>query len=526
MKRKDKERKGGVPPLAPAAPSAAPEIGGTVLSGTQSAASSLSSGSSGIASLVGRFTQASGLSALLATKAGMVAMVLAGSTLAAGVSFFLGTHRGAPQRSMMSSPVFTKPDAPDSASAQRAPAEPARTGATSLDYFSQGNRGAALPETQSASAADNVADAAAAPSQQPAAPPIENAPAQQSPAKGPKPKFVAASPFSGGAPGGASASFKPVDSMGGKVGAGFQEVYKPGRASAMRSSARPSYGATRRSAVNAQKGALSQARFANRTSRSAAASSSPTGAATQASRAFEGGSVGPAASGMNLGPANGPAGVAPGPAATQDNKQTEPPAPPVEKGENVTPYQNLIYAGMGALIAGMLLLALAGQLVKSANFMGAKMAAMAAAACGGVAVGIGGLLAGKWGQMLQGVPFIAGGGILAVAAVKVMMDADKAEQDAKTKSDETNQETRQTADEKNAHKGFASDDSPKPAQSGCPGPSCPSGQAESAAQSAQDTANMGAQAAGAAAASSGMGQGNANQAPDSKQPKYQEDARG
>jgi len=204
---------------------------------------------------------------------------------------------------------------------------------------------------------------------------------------------------------------------------------------------------------------------------------------------------------VGIGPGSGPAGRTAGPSNTQDNKQVDPPAPPIDNknAKNVTPYQNLIYAGMGALLVGALLLMVAAQLIKSANFAGAKMAAMGAAACGGVAMGIGGLLAGKWGQMMQGIPFLAGGGILAAAAVKVMMEADKASQDAKDKTDKTAKDNAQAINEKNESK--VGTDSSGDCKTCDPNSQA---SAESPGASAESTANMGAQAAGAAAGAEGQ----------------------
>ncbi|MBI5242796.1 MAG: hypothetical protein HY922_03810 [Elusimicrobia bacterium] len=447
-KGKEKEKKGGGIPPVIGASSKAPEIGTSVLSGAQAASSAPSGALSGLGSLL----QTSGLSALLATKAGLVGLLLAGSTVAAGLSLYLGSREGAgDSRRPLGSHTFAAAGA-DSASAQASPSAGPKAASTSLDYLAQGN--AVLPEAPAPSEPDKAADAAASASKE------QQAPAAESPGQGQAPsatkaKLVRAPAINAGGAGTALA-LKPVDSVGGKVGSGFQDIYKTAQTTRMSSSSRPNYSAGRRALLGKPKSALGQAKIANKLSRAAAASPSSNAASATASRAFDGGSAGPAAGGVGTGGVgDGAAGVGAGPSTTEDSKQVEPPAPPINDKKNKTPYQNLIYVGIGALIGGFLLLMLAAQLIKSGNFVGAKLASGAAAAAGGVAAGVGGIIAGKYGQMVQGLPFMAGGGILAVQAVRVMMEADKAAQDAKAEGEKKFDDAKTTSDTKLESKGCA-----------------------------------------------------------------------
>ncbi|MFH1723188.1 MAG: hypothetical protein ABII00_01060 [Elusimicrobiota bacterium] len=51
-------------------------------------------------------------------------------------------------------------------------------------------------------------------------------------------------------------------------------------------------------------------------------------------------------------------------------------------------------------------------------------------AAGAAAAAIGAMLAGKYGQMTQGIPYILGGGVIGVQAAMVLMKADQAGKDA------------------------------------------------------------------------------------------------
>ncbi|HAH06569.1 MAG TPA: hypothetical protein DCM05_08590 [Elusimicrobia bacterium] len=437
--RGDKDRKGGLPPIVTAGSASAPQIGTSVLTGAESAVSSSSPNLfTALGTLFGKLGQSTGLSALLATKAGVVAFVLTGTTLAAGVSLFMGDRGDAPSQ-RMSAPgrVFTGSDAPDSASSQvNAPIPYRPSAGSSLDYTPSAREREPLPESAAPPAAEPVTDAPSEPSIDAAAPASgaadQGAVAHQT-AQMPKGRLVAAQSIAGAASaGGTSTAFKPVDSMGGKVGSGFQDIYKAGRTTGLSGrGSRPNMGASRRAVPSRANTALGQARKANALSRSAASMPSSNAAAATASKAFDGTNTGAGAGTPGVGVGDGAKGISPGDSNVAENKQIEPPAPP-STGEksNKTPYQNLIYAGVGALLIGTILLMFAAQMIKSGNFPAAKMLAMGAAGAGGVAVGCGGMLAAKWGQVMQGIPFMAGGALLAAQAIKVMMEADKAAEDA------------------------------------------------------------------------------------------------
>ncbi|HAH07582.1 MAG TPA: hypothetical protein DCM05_13860 [Elusimicrobia bacterium] len=403
------------------------------------------------------------LGALLASRSGILGLILTGTTLAVAVSLFVGDLDGYRARSYSSGSVFfVESSTRDSLPNGIEPGPAARAG-SSLDYLTQANP-LPVPERPGEPDVENDSPAPAPLVPEETAPASEPdiAPVAPEAAAAPRPRFVAAAPLAGSSSAG---FFKSVEPIGGKVGAGFQDIYKPsqtrlGPIKAF-SAARPHYGAVRRiGTAPVGRNALGQAKAASRLSRAATAMPAGASAAATAAKAFDG-SRAISSAGVPAAGAPAPAGSGVSSSNVSDSKGIEPPAPPPETAKdskNETPYQNMIYAGIAALGLGFILLVIASQLLKKGDFAAAKLAAMGAAGCGGAAAGVGGVLAASWGQMTQGLPFIMGGVVLAAQAVKVMMEADKAAEEAKEKNKQGFDEAGQASDGK--------------LQSNCSGPEC------------------------------------------------------
>ena len=390
--------------------------------------------------LVGAVSKTTGLGALAAGKAVVVGLVVGASTMAAGVSIYIGGS-GSEGSSRLGARVFVD-EAQDEAPLltpvkPSAPAEPSSTSGASLDYLSQANGPAPEPEASVDRKVDAPAAVAAAKASEV---PNHTAPAAapaKAPADVPKPKMAKrAMPQARGDPGGKGVVLQSMDSLTGKVGSGFQEVYRPPRTGsfdAMSQSA-PRYGANRKIAVNRSgSNAMAQARFANRLSKSGARMGNATGAAHTASQPFDGGNrAGALGNTRAAGTSLGGTGISSSANGLLDSKSVEPPPAPdaKKKGENKTPYQGLVMAAMAALMVGTVLLMIAGKLSSNpAQKPAAQAVAAAAMAAGGAAAALGGVIAGQYDQLTQGMPFIMGGGILAVQAGMVIAKAEKAAQD-------------------------------------------------------------------------------------------------
>lgn len=451
-----KEKKGGAAALPASAAGSSPgalsfDSGVQALS-TLGRAAPTGGGQAGLwEALVSGLSKATGLGAVAASKAIVVGLVVAASSVAAGVSLYIGNSTPS------SAPSFGRRVFVDSASEEEpvklakvsAPAE-AQTSAGSLEYLAEGN----APAPEPAAAPERASDApAAAPEVTTAETPNHDAPAAatvQVKDPGPRPQLAKrAMPQSRGEPGG-SARLEAVKSLTGKVGAGFQDVYRPQKTGAFdaTSQSRAAYGSRRSVLAKSGSNAMSQAKFANRMSRSGSRMGSATGASHSTSLPFDGANTAAALGATKPGGAAlGGTGVASSANGVLDSKSVEPPpAPESKKNENKTPYQGLIMAAIAALMIGTVLLMLAGKMSgeakKCANpadcaakLQAAKMLAMAAMAAGGAAAAMGGMLAGQYGQMSQGLPFIMGGGMIAVQAGMVLMKDDKASEEANSATD-------------------------------------------------------------------------------------------
>lgn len=401
-------------------------------------------------SLVGGLSKATGLSAVAASKAVVVALVVGASSMAAGVSLYIGRDSSG-SGPLVGARVFVDPSQDADADTVLRPvarpsAEQTTQAGASLDYLSQANGPAPEPEATPEAASDAPA---AVPEVKTAEAPNNNVamsgpPARTAPKEYRKPPMAKRAMAQTRGETGGKVSLAPLDSLTGKVGAGFQDVYRPSKTGAFdaMSQSRPNYGANRKSAVlRTGSNAMGQARVANRLSKSAQMYGG-SAASHMASTPFDGANS--AARGLGAtrpgGASIGGTGVSSSANSLLDSKSIEPPpAPESKKNENKTPYQGMVMAATAALMIGTVLLMLAGQMAgqaqkspgpdAAAKLKAAKMLAMAAMAAGGSAAGMGGMLAGQYGQLTQGMPFIMGGGILAVQAGMVLAKAEKAGQD-------------------------------------------------------------------------------------------------
>lgn len=136
-----------------------------------------------------------------------------------------------------------------------------------------------------------------------------------------------------------------------------------------------------------------------------------------------------------------------------DSSQVPGPIPPVGGEKESTPYKWAMIAAVAGLFLAMLLAKMAGSKKEAANKIpataeptqlalkaqllasAASLHWMAAAAAGGSAA-MGGVMMQNYDQKMQGVMFIMTGGMLALFNIKAALDASKASKDAQAKADE------------------------------------------------------------------------------------------
>lgn len=432
--RREKERKGVGASWTPPVPAGD-------LAAVLSPAAPAGGAASPWSSLIAAVSRATGLSPAASSTAGIAGLVLGASTLVAGVSYYIGnpTPTGAPARALFSAAAEGPALEPSPSAGELAgPSAP-----SSLEFLS-GNAG------QDGSLNSLPPEAALLEDALPARP--GETPGVQPPvaARAPKPAgpkqalAMAKSLLAKASPQSTRAALKPVGSLSGSVGGGFQEIYRPnGEAGGLRTQKRPRLGPNRRTAVlSSGPDAVAQARFADRLSRQGAGMASGQGAAFKASLPFDGSnSLGASlpAEGMVL----GASGMGANASGALDAKDINIPPPDIkdEETKNETPYQGLLYAAMGALALGTMLLTMAGQLIGQAQKnpgpqsaqliqMGQALAA-AAMGAGGAAAGLGAAISGQEnGQVTQGIPFIVGGAVLMAQAALVIATAEQAGENA------------------------------------------------------------------------------------------------
>lgn len=386
---------------------------------------------------------------LLAGKAGVVALILAGSSVAAGIGMLaMGGGGSGSARPAASLFARAEGEAPPSDSAEGTGAAQAAAlsgGASgSLDNFNAANKGAVVDpyapakvDDASNPAADQPADAPNSVPDHTAAPSAgTTAPA------GPAPKMVKAAGFgSSGSSGGSGASgggavARAASGAGSKTNVAGTAL---AGSSALRGGGLRGAAGARRSAIMRGGGAAGQLAAHSKTLKgnlgSRNVSSAGSGAVMDgAGAAGAMGAGGGAISGGGAGAGGKGIDSSPGQNVSKSLREVSPPPEPIKKGKNKTSYQKEMMIAMGAMALGMIFLfvssrfaADANPTTKAASTASAKQWAMAATAMGAIATGIGVWIMMQKGQMMQGAMIAAGGAILTASAAKAWIDASEAE---------------------------------------------------------------------------------------------------
>ncbi|MFI5346935.1 MAG: hypothetical protein ACHQ51_11230 [Elusimicrobiota bacterium] len=373
----------------------------------------------------GGFGSALGGGGILATKAGLIALIVAGTTVAGGIGlvgyrlFGPGQDSGGGDNLSVFAP---KPKDEQGSGAQNAPQDGS---SKSLDFVSQANSQAKAPEVAPAEAPKDATAASAATAADASAAAARGAINAAGNSGNGVNKGLAkegkfgklTSSFGGGAAlsggGGSSASANgagksPAEmaaSRNGSLGAMKKGVAESGggRAIASRKSGR----------------ALGQA-FSSLKDGRGAATSFGAGKTFDGSATTSGGTSGPEAGAIGAGPAGTADGGAP--KALPSNKDTgtkEFKAPPTPDATMVAPWQGAINSAQMMLAAGALLLFLMGKVkIPWLRYViGAIVLALGVAI---VALG-GKISGGQWGQKFQGNVLAAAGVGLSAAAVMAMV---------------------------------------------------------------------------------------------------------
>lgn len=395
--------------------------------------------------------QAGILGGILATKAGVVALVLAGGTVAAGIGIIGSGHgvfapaSGDPAES--GGLFFLRRSGP--APAEQPKASPDGASA-SLGHFVSANAGSGV------SLGDAPADGSGVPGQpgggSGALPDNANAPANLgSPGGGQrltlsKALSGAGSPISGGgfspaapSPGGAAAKIAP----GSGKGAGTSGLSK-GKGTTFGVTGKQAVGAGRAGALGQLMGVKGDAA---RTLRSQSPSSQSAGLT------YDGGKgaspIGGAAGGIGGG-GMGTGGAGVGAGAGKVNPMAParelPPPPKPAEGKNETPYQWAMYAAMAAMGVALIAFMVMSFAKKKHNesvdpqtkataLMVAKIAGGIAAAAAAVATAMGVIIMTAYGQMAQGGMWTAIGGIFTAIAAYQWWQVMKTDDDAQAQNE-------------------------------------------------------------------------------------------
>ncbi|MBI4423019.1 MAG: hypothetical protein HY554_04800 [Elusimicrobia bacterium] len=410
-REEDLERKGGAGIFASF-------LGKLGLGGSGAGASGLGVGGAG-----------AGLSGgLLATKAGVVALVLAGTTVAAGIGVVgRGAMSGSRPSGGVSGAIYSlfpgKGAGGSAAGAGQAPAS-ADGASGSLEYLAQAMKGDATLQEQPASA--DAAAAAEAPGQI-AAPDHSNAPANVGSASlgGPRPQLAKMQGLSSQNAGGVSGS------VGAPAAPGtVRTVSAAGVGGATSGLSRnPSAASGGRRAIAGARAVRpgDQLAMAARSSKQANASANPS--MQRAGTTFDGSSAGIQASAAGVPAAATSGGVSEGergrfsPNKVVDQRDVPQPAK-VGDEKDVTAYKPYQYAAMAGLGVALVLMFIASNVKKTAAGMAAgplsaakyALAAklyLAAAAAAAVALAMGVIIMTAYGQQSQGLMWTLSGGVLA-----------------------------------------------------------------------------------------------------------------
>ena len=399
-------------------------------------------------------------SGLLATKTGIVALIVAGTTVAAGIGVVgrgaLSGH--APSGSAWSLFPDRATGSPGAAGGQAASA----TGASSsLDYLQQAVKGdAALQkEEQTAPAEAPAAGSASADAARPVAPAPDNtnAPANVSAFRSPAGKLQKGAGFSGqGGGSGGSLSAQAPAAAGHNAAAGT----RVGALSGMSRGMTGVTGARRALIGSGGMRASDQAISARNVGQGVTRSHNPS--MQRAGTTFDGGSA------IQSSPAETPAPQTAGgpsvgarsrfsPDKIVDQKQVPAPPPASQDTKDSTPYKTYMWIAIAALALATILMYFAGSQrdkanvatdpVTKASLLGtAATISWIAAGVAAVAMAMGVIIWTAYGQTMQGIIFTAVGGLLAAFNVKNALDFTSGSEKAKGADKEALQAAQTRAD--------------------------------------------------------------------------------
>lgn len=405
-----------------------------------------SSSSVGSASSMG--AASSGLSGLLASKAGIVGMVLGGATIAAGVGViynFVGPSSKAVYSPGLFENQYYETQAEKAAVERIARASGQKDiSSASLDYFKGEARKDGLfgaGEYDEAASEDTLASASAE-GEVDVADYAPGAGGYSGAGAGPGniPKLQKSAGFSSGS-GGAKTAIPRMKGMGGLsggIGFKFQNVYRPpagaGNSSGMKGALASKINKSAKYKIPHYNkgGAYGQAKYAGKMSK-AASYADGAGAKTTAVEAFEGQTAGEGDVTSPTGGAGlGGAGVSEGDKlkASDPNlniNNSEPPEPP--EPEDVSPWEKYTDMALYGMLASIALIFITRILSQSKNPLMLKIAvvtAYAAIAAAAVVIFAGLMLMNKYGQKWMGIMYMMMGAALIWQAYQALAGVGKA----------------------------------------------------------------------------------------------------
>lgn len=379
---------------------------------------------------------------LLATKAGLIGLILAGTTVAGGLGLVGWTAFGPGQGDRADNPALQLFASRPKESSNPFGVQPvAKDGASaSLSYLAQANAdkgsdsGEAPVTEQSAASATEGDAAAAAPSATPhmGESAATNGAAPRTGLKDVKKMGELSKSFGGGGGSGGASSASAAPLGGGATASNSASKGSLGGGFGARNSNNQSIGR----GLSRARGGTATRQAMNALGQNRAAYSSQAGG-----RQYDGGSVGGnGTAGVDAGLPSGGPGVGDGgsqPTSTPNTaaQKNEFEAPPPVEGKNVTPYQKAINMAAMLLAAAMVMIMLIGQVAKApgGGTTVAYILAGLAAVIGLAVVAIGAQISsGKYGQPLQGGLLAVAGGAVAAAAIlaATTMGSDATSQEA------------------------------------------------------------------------------------------------
>lgn len=400
-------------------------------------------GGAGVAGGSGGFGLGGGI---LATKAGIVALILTGTTIAAGVGVVGRSALSGRSGGVTDSIYSLFPGKAGASSGASASAGAASGGvSSSLDLMSQAaNNDPMLKEPVASAEAVASASADAAAPGQVGVPDNANAPANVGSAR-PKGALQKTPGFANATSGGGGGSMSARGSEAG--GRNASNAARVGGLNAMARNMASTGGAGRRSLIGTRgKGAGGQLQSAVRDGRASGARN-PATAASRVGTTFDNSgrtqaSDAGAPAAMTGGAVDQGARSRFSPNKVLDQREV-PPVKKVDSEKDSTAYKPYLYTAIGALLAAMALMFFAGKkkdaaladpdpISKAALLQTAATLHWLAAAAAALALAMGVILMTAYGQKMQGLMFAIGGGLLAAFNVKHALDATAGSAKAKT----------------------------------------------------------------------------------------------